>query len=107
MNQLIENANAAGYTTLGAFFNNFSGASSSKGLGDILNAIGDLGGLILHLGTIMFGAMILFSAYLYVTSMGEEAKAETAKKTLIWSIVGFVLMGLASMIETVMKNTLK
>ena len=63
--------------------------------------------MLLFYGTIIFGIMVLYSAFLYVSSLGEEAKAETAKKTLIWSIVGFVLLGLATIFETVLKNTIK
>lgn len=39
--------------------------------------------------------MILYSAFLYVSSFGEESKAETAKKTLLWSIVGTAVVFLA------------
>ena len=36
--------------------------------------------------------MILYAAVLYVSSFGEESKAETAKKTLLWSIIGTIFV---------------
>jgi hypothetical protein len=110
MNQFIEKIYAAdatsGYTTLGQFFGDFNGADQSKDLNSVLSAIGKLSGLMYNIGLIVFGIMILYSSFLYVSSMGEEAKAETAKKTLIWSIVGFILIGLASMIKNVLDKEL-
>jgi len=39
--------------------------------------------------------MIIWSSILYVTSVGDENKAETAKKTLIWSIAGTLIVTFA------------
>jgi hypothetical protein len=42
--------------------------------------------------------MILYSGFLYVSSFGKEDRAETAKKTLIWSIVGTAVVASAKVI---------
>ena len=35
---------------------------------------------------------ILYASFLYLTSYGDESKAENAKKTLIWSIIGLAVV---------------
>jgi hypothetical protein len=42
--------------------------------------------------------MILYSGFLYVSSFGKEEQAETAKKTLLWSIIGTFVVILAKVI---------
>lgn len=106
MNVLIEKIYAAeGDKTLAAILKNFSGADKSKDLGSILSFIQQILALAVDFSFVLVTIMVLYSAFLYVTSMGEEAKAETAKKTLIWSIVGFVVIGLAEMIKVIMQNS--
>lgn len=51
----------------------------------VTNYVIDLGGVIAFI-------MILFSSFMYATSFGDESKAETAKKSLIWSIVGVIIV---------------
>jgi hypothetical protein len=36
--------------------------------------------------------MIMYSSVVYLTSYGEESKAETAKKTLMWSVIGMAVV---------------
>ncbi|TSC93659.1 MAG: Uncharacterized protein Athens101428_590 [Candidatus Berkelbacteria bacterium Athens1014_28] len=42
--------------------------------------------------------MILWASYLYMTSFGEDAKAESAKKTLIWAVIGLAVVLSANVI---------
>jgi hypothetical protein len=35
--------------------------------------------------------MILYASIIYLTSYGEESKTETAKKTLMWSVIGLAV----------------
>jgi hypothetical protein len=41
---------------------------------------------------------IIYSGLMYITAGGDTAKAETAKKNLIWAIIGIVLITLAYVI---------
>jgi len=43
--------------------------------------------------------MILYSAFQYTSSFGDESKAETAKKTLMWAIIGTVVVFTARIIK--------
>ncbi len=49
---------------------------------------------------------ILYSSFLYVTSYGDESKVETAKKTLLWSIVGTIVAFLANALVDVINTML-
>ncbi|MEI7792779.1 MAG: hypothetical protein WCI57_04820 [Candidatus Berkelbacteria bacterium] len=105
MNQIIDRIYAAeGDKTLGGILGWFDGTDKSKGLGTITSFVGNIVTLAVDFSFVLVTIMVLYSAFLYVSSLGEEAKAETAKKTLIWAIVGFVVIGLAEVIKNVMKK---
>lgn len=35
---------------------------------------------------------VLYASFLYITSFGDESKAESGKKTLVWSIIGLAIV---------------
>lgn len=41
---------------------------------------------------------IIYSGYMYMTAGGDPAKAESAKKNLVWAITGIVIIGLSIVI---------
>ena len=57
-------------------------------------------------GVIAF-IMILYASIMYLTSYGEESKAEIAKKTLTWSIIGILAVVFAKSIILIVYNILK
>lgn len=61
-------------------------------LEEIISAAGSL---IRPLFLITFGAMLLVGAFLVLTSRGDEEKIENGKKTIMASIIGFVIAALA------------
>jgi hypothetical protein len=102
MNQLIEKTYAA-LPTLGDFFKsyNLSGTDPSKmldmtwGLRGIEKLIQWVMGFALDFGGVLAVIMILYGAVQYATAYGDDAKAETAKKTIMWSIIGLFVLVLA------------
>lgn len=61
--------------------------------------------IALNVATIICVIMIMYSAFLYATAYGEESKAETAKKTLLWSAVGlFITVGSMYLVGFISKN---
>lgn len=50
--------------------------------------------------------VILYAAILYLTAQGDEAKAETAKKTIIWAAVGAAFVALSKTILLIIKGHL-
>jgi hypothetical protein len=62
--------------------------SKYDNLEEVINAVSSL---IRPAFLIAFGAMILFGAFTLLTSQGDEGKIETARKTIIAAIIGFVI----------------
>jgi len=91
-------------TTLKNLLGNFTGTDPSKGLGEIRCFIFEITKLALSFAGIIAVIMLLWGAFLYVTSYGEDAKIETAKKTVLWSIIGLVVLALAYTILNVFLN---
>lgn len=77
---------------------------TTANLSSVENFITRVTNLALDFAFILSVIMILYSAFLYVSSNGEESKAEAAKKTLTWSIVGFVVIFIAQLILSVIKH---
>lgn len=94
------------FTTLKELLSNqnFNGTDPSKGLGSVRCFVFELTKIALTYASILAIIMILYGAFLYTTSYGEDAKIETAKKTLQWSIIGLVVLALAYVIVNVLLN---
>lgn len=60
--------------------------------------------ILLNVAIIVGVIMILYAAFTYASSFGDESKAETAKKTLIWSAVGTIVVFFARWIATQVRN---
>lgn len=65
----------------------------------ILNIIGQENGMVwrfIRLATLYAELIsffyILYASFLYMTSYGDESKAESAKKTLIWALIGLAVI---------------
>ena len=90
--------------TLAALLCNFYVADPSKGLGSVTAFVVDIVNLIIDTAGILAFVIFLYGCFLYVTSFGEETKAETAKKTLLWSIIGLAVISLAGIIMRIVKG---
>lgn len=60
------------------------------------------GGLNAFITIIAIGAFLslIYSGFMYITSSGDEAKAETARKNIVWSLTGVILTILSMTIIT-------
>lgn len=50
--------------------------------------------------------LIVYAGFLYITSAGNEDKVKTAQKTLIWALVGFAVVLIASSVPAIIENFL-
>lgn len=50
--------------------------------------------------------LILYAGFLYLTSAGNEEKIKTAQKALIWAIVGFAVILIASSVPAIIQEFL-
>jgi hypothetical protein len=44
---------------------------------------------------------LLYGGFLYITSQGEENKAEKAKTIILYSIIGIIIIGLSAIVVNV------
>lgn len=75
-----------------------SESGTKADLSSVMDTINIVIKLALALAGIIGVIMIMYASVLYVLSFGDEGKAETAKKTLLWSIVGLAFVGFAELI---------
>lgn len=64
-----------------------------------INLIFDIAGIIAFI-------MIIYSSIIYLTSYGEESRIEMAKKTLIWSVVGVIVILLAKSVLIIITKSI-
>lgn len=50
--------------------------------------------------------MIIWGAYQYLTAYGNEERAEQGKKIILWTVIGIVVIILASLIVSTIKGIL-
>lgn len=62
--------------------------------------------VILVFATPLIVLMIMYAGFLFVTARGNEGQVESAKKALLWSVVGGVIVLGARIISTVIEGTI-
>jgi len=72
------------------------GARTSWDINCILSIATNVFGVLLDIVSIAAFMGILYSGFTYVNSGGDDAKAETAKKMLLWSFIGMFIAVLAN-----------
>jgi cytochrome bd-type quinol oxidase subunit 2 len=63
--------------------------------GGLVDLIAGLIRLFLGLVAVLALAFIVYGGFLYITSQGDEAQAERAKKVLTYAVIGIIVIGLA------------
>lgn len=63
--------------------------------------------LAVRIGIPVAAIFIIYSGLLFVTARGNEAKLETAKKSLLWAIIGTAILVGAAIITEVLQSTIK
>jgi hypothetical protein len=66
-------------------------------------AIGWIQNIVLVLAVIL----ILYAAFLYITSAGDEGKVGTAKKALLYAVIGIAIVLLANSITPIIAQLLQ
>jgi len=65
-------------------------------INDVINRSGGLIWSIIRLAVyyseFVAAFYILYASFLYMTSFGDDSKAESAKKTLIWAVIGLAFI---------------
>ena len=63
--------------------------------------------LAAQLGGVVCVFFIIYSGFLFVKAQGKPEEIETAKRTLLWSLVGAAVLLGASVIANVIKSTVE
>ena len=56
---------------------------------------------VLAVGALIYGAVM------YIVSMGDEGRAETAKKIILYALVGLLVLGVAGILVNVVINLIR
>ncbi|MEK7059340.1 MAG: pilin [Patescibacteria group bacterium] len=88
---------------------NASGGCGNTGKGDVGDSLGPLAYKIVKAFSIVVGAisviMIIYGGFRYITSGGDSGRVGNAKNTLIYAIVGMIIVALAQVIVHFVINT--
>jgi hypothetical protein len=68
--------------------------------------IGDIIVWVRNIGIGIAIIMIIYAGFLFMTSGGSEEKVTTARKTLIWSLIGLAILIMGSAWISLIKNIL-
>lgn len=94
VSNLCEGANNAGGTP--------GSGCGSQGSGDAGTGIKALAGKIVNAFSVVVGAvaviMVIYGGFRYITSGGDSGRVGNAKNTLIYAIVGLIIVALAQLI---------
>jgi len=79
-----------------SIFHNIGGTEAD--LDSVVSYIDTIINVAIDFAGIVALVMVFYATILYVTSYGDDSKIETAKKTLLWSIIGLLFVAFAKLI---------
>lgn len=87
-----------------SLFQGIGGTEAS--LESVVNYINTVIRVATSLAGIIALFMVFYSTILYVTNYGDDAKIETAKKTLLWSIIGLLFIAATKFIVYILEDAI-
>jgi len=76
------------------------------GVNDVTTLVGSIINFLIILAIPITAILIVYAGFLYITSAGNDEKVKTAQKALIWAIVGFAIVLVASSVPTIIEEFL-
>ena len=73
---------------------------------DISMLVSNIINFLIILAIPVTAILIVYAGFLYIASAGNNEKVKTAQKTLIWAIVGFAIVLVASSIPVIIEEFL-
>jgi len=74
---------------------------------DIPTLIGTIATWLLGIGTVLATIVVLWSAFLFMTSGGSQTRVTQARQTLLYAIIGLAVLMLADGVALLIQNFLK
>ena len=76
------------------------------GTNDISTLISNIINFLIILAIPITAILIVYAGFLYITSAGNDEKVKTAQKALIWAIIGFAIVLVASSVPIIIEKFL-
>ena len=76
------------------------------GTSDITTLVENILNFLWKLAFVIAPILIVYAGYLYITSAGNEEKVKIAQKTLIWTLIGFAVVLIASSVPAIIQEFL-
>lgn len=73
---------------------------------DITTLVENILNFLWKLAFVIAPILIVYAGYLYITSAGNEEKVKIAQKTLIWTLIGFAVVLIASSVPAIIQEFL-
>lgn len=73
---------------------------------DINTLVSNILNFLIKLAIPISAILIVYAGFLYITSAGNEQKLKTAQKTLIWALIGFGVVLIASAVPAIIQEFL-
>ena len=73
---------------------------------DISTLLSNIVNFLIKLAIPISAILIVYAGFLYITSAGNEEKVKTAQKALIWALVGFAVILIASSVPVIIQEFL-
>lgn len=89
--------------SFGSGFNKVDDARSQAGIaeGDFIMIVSNIVSGLLLLVAVVALAVLVWGGFAYITSLGDETKTASAKKIILYAIVGLIVIGLAALVVNV------
>ena len=76
------------------------------GTNDISTLVSNIINFLIILAVPITAILIVYAGFLYITSAGNDEKVKTAQKALIWAIIGFAIVLVASSVPIIIEKFL-
>lgn len=84
----------------------FTNPFGQEGPQDVVSLFSHLINFLFNLAIFLCAFVIVYAGFLFVTSAGNQQKAQTAQKTLIWALVGLVVVLIANYVPDIIRGIL-
>ena len=79
-------------------------AAGTDGIGNLINTVINLLSIVVGIGAVI---MIMVGGFKYITSGGDSGKAGSAKSTIMYAVLGLVVVALAQFLVKFVVNAVK
>lgn len=83
------------------------GIAKGESVGQIKLTVNRVINIVLGLVGIIAIAIMIYGGFQYITAAGDEGQAESAKRTILYAVIGLIVIGLAAVITNFVINAVR